>query len=196
MSFAKSIVSGLRALFHRQQVSQELDEEINSYHAIAAEEKVRAGMSREQAVRAARMQMGNMEVMKDQIQGSGWESVIETFAQDVRFGLRTFAKNPGFTTVAVLTLALGISANATIFSVVSAIMLKPPPIPDADPRRRSRNGGLWNRSNWRVWSKPEPHFGPEFSRMEIGQPLVCRYGGCAEIWKRKPVLDGRTARTR
>src|SRR5689334_11385684 len=132
MFFFKSIVSGLRALFHRQQLSRELDDEINSYLEIAAEEKVRAGMSREQAVRDARMQMGNMEVMKDQIHGFGWESVLETFGQDVRLGLRTFAKNPGFTTVAVLTRALGIAANATIFSVVNSILLKPPPIPDPD----------------------------------------------------------------
>lgn len=132
MSLFSHVLSGLRALVHKREVEQELDEEIHGYLEIAVKKKVQAGMAREEAIRAARLEMGHMEAMKEEIHNAGWESTLETIGQDIGYGLRMLRKNPGFTAVAIVTLALGIASNATIFSFVSAVMLQPPPVKHPD----------------------------------------------------------------
>ena len=82
MSLLRSITSGLRSLFRKEQVSRELDEELNGFLEMAAEEKMKEGMSRKDALRAVRLERGSLEITKEVVRSAGWESFVETLWQD------------------------------------------------------------------------------------------------------------------
>jgi predicted permease len=132
MSLLRSIVGGLRSLFRKEQVSQELDEELNGFLELAAEEKMKQGMSRNDALRAVRLERGNLEVSKEAVRAAGWESIVETCWQDLRFAVRVLRNNPGFSAAAVLAIALGVGINVGIFSVLNGAALRLLPIPRAE----------------------------------------------------------------
>ena len=126
MAVFSRIIGGLRSLFQKNRAEQELDDELRAYLETAVERRVSAGMSRSEALRAARLEIGSVEAVKDRVRDVGWESIVERSWQDVRFAFRLLRKQPAFTAAAVVTLAFGIGGTTAIFSVVDVLFLRAP----------------------------------------------------------------------
>jgi putative ABC transport system permease protein len=157
MSLLRNLAAGLRGIFRKERVERELDEELRGYLDAAVIEKMRRGMTREEALCAARIEMGGAENVKEQVRDVGWEISIESFLQDVRYGVRMLCKNPSFTSVAVLALALGIGANTAMFSVIEAVLFRPLPYRDAG--EIVRVASTWDRNGTMTsYSSSPPDF--------------------------------------
>ncbi|MGB6431867.1 MAG: ABC transporter permease [Candidatus Acidiferrales bacterium] len=154
MRVLNRIWSFFRSLAHRGEVDRELDAEVRAHAEMLADEKVQQGMSAQQAQRAARLEMGGIEQVKEEVRSARPGVWLETLWQDVRFSARMLRKNPAFTAVAVLTLALGIGANTAIFSLVDVVLFRPLPIAKPSEVVRFTTGSTRGESRFAWLSFP------------------------------------------
>ena len=133
MPLFTKVRSLLRNLFLSRRVERDLDLEVHSHLQLLIDENLRAGMSSKEAERAARIELGGAEQVKQQVREQRLGDSLHSWITDCRFGARQLYKNPGFTLTVVLTLALSVGANTAIFSLVNALLLKS--LPYAHPGR-------------------------------------------------------------
>ena len=128
MNWLTNLSTGLKSLFQKQRIERELDEELDGFLDASVAQKQSRGMAPDAARRAAVVELGSRNAVKHQVWSSRWESTLEGIFQDIRLSVRMLAKSPGFTAVALLSLALGIGGNTAIFTMIDQVLLQNLPV--------------------------------------------------------------------
>src|SRR5882762_2993875 len=159
----------LRALSQRKTVESELDQELRAHVESEAQKHLTAGLSPQDAARRARIALGGLEQIKEQCRDARGTLLLDTLAQDVRYGLRTLRKSPGFTAVAIFTLAIGIGANSAAFGLVDASLMRA--LPFGEPERLVH---VWTTDAAGELHTPSPS---EYSALRSSSQLFERIAG-------------------
>jgi putative ABC transport system permease protein len=163
--------SFLRNLVLSRSVEADLDHEVHSHLEMLMDENIRAGMKPKDAQRAARIELGGIEQVKEQVREERRGNWLSSVISDCEYGLRQLRKNPGFAAVAVLTLALGIGVTTAIFSVVYGVLLRPLPYPDPN-----RIMAVFEVNSRGTWSRlADPNF-DDFRDQSRSFQAIAKYG--------------------
>jgi len=163
MGLWTNLSAGLRGLFRKRDAERELDDELRDFLDKSTAEKMSAGMTREEAYRAARLEIGGVEAVKEEVRSVSWETHLETLWNDLRFGARLLRFNPVFAGAAILSLALGIGANTAIFQLLDAVRMRTLPVKNPqelasvliDPRKKAsgRFEGRQSDLTYAMWEQ-------------------------------------------
>ncbi len=129
MSIGRQLVRGFRNLVQRKRADGDIADEVDSFIAESKADFEARGLTARDAARASRMALGSSTALREEVRSYGWENIVDGILQDLRYTLRRLRATPGFTLVSIGTLALGLGATSTIFSVINGVLLKPLPYP-------------------------------------------------------------------
>ena len=168
-------------VFRRKQLDRDLDEELEAYVELMSAEKVRGGVSPEEAHRDARRQAGGIDQVVQSVRDFRAGVWLDRFAQDIRYGVRTLAKNPAFTLVAVTTLALGIGANAAMFSLLDQVVLRLLPVRNPEKVVIVRETGNHYGNSYGPNTISWPMFEDLRDHNQVFSGMFCRFPATVDI---------------